>query len=237
MVLADSVRSSGRCLAGKEVLWTGADWSVGGWVRPVPTPTGAEMALTEVQRALGWEPSLLEVVEIPLERPCPLPDQPENWLLSRTGAWKLHGCLEHGKVPTLLDHPDQLWGDEKRYVQEGCPQRMAQPAPLYLIQPDTIGPLRIWAEEALNEQGQPYARHRRRVAICCRGRWHEFDITDPRLQARYYPKLPASNEPSLTIRLRSPQRTVVCVSLTPVWKGRHYKIAAAFLEPPEPKES
>jgi len=38
VVLANSVRSSGRCLAGKEVVWTGADWSVGGWIRPVPEP-------------------------------------------------------------------------------------------------------------------------------------------------------------------------------------------------------
>jgi hypothetical protein len=195
------------------------------------------VALSELHRALGREPSLLELVEIPLEGPCPLPHQPENWLLSRTSDWRLHGCLEHGKVPALLDHPDQLWGDHWRYVEEGYPQQMAQPASLYLIQPDAIGPLRVWAEEAINEQGQPYERHRRRVAICYRGRWHEFDITDPQLQARYYPKLPGKNDPDLAIQVRSPQRTVVCVSLTPVWKGRHYKIAAAFLEPPESKES
>jgi hypothetical protein len=109
---------------------------------------------------------------------------------------------------------------------------MAKPASLYLVLPEIINPLRVWTEEALNEQGRPYERHRRRVTLRYRGMFHELDITDPQLQTHYYPRLPAKNDPSLTIALRNPNKTAVCVSLTPVWQGRHFKLAAAFIEPP-----
>jgi hypothetical protein len=235
IVLANSVKKSGRCLAGKEISWTDGYWKAGGWIRPVTSPEGGEVGLYSMKQALGREPLLLEILEMPLESPAPQPDQPENWLLSRTGVWKSHGHLKFDDLPPLLDQPDNLWGTNQRYVESGFPQRMAQPASLYLILPEEITPLRVWTEEAVNEEGRQYERHRRRVTLRYRGAFHEFDITDPQLQVRYYPKLPAKNDPSLTIPLRAPKKTAVCVSLTPLWQGRHYKLAAAFVEPPETK--
>jgi hypothetical protein len=234
VVLANSVKKSGRCLAGKEIIRVGNEWSVGNWIRPVASQAGDEVPVYSMTRVLGREPQLLEILEIPLDAPAALPDQPENWLLSRVGAWKSHGSVKFDDVDRLLDHPDNLWGTHMRYVEAGFPQRMAQPTSLYLIQPDMIEPLRVWTEETIDGQGRPYDRHRRRVSLRYRGSFHEFDITDPQLQTRYYPKLPAKHESSLDIPLRDPQRTAVCVSLTPVWQGRHYKLAAAFIEPPAP---
>ena len=51
---------------------------------------------------------------------------------------------------------------------------------------------------------------------------HEFDIDDA-YESAIYPKL------------KAPGNTLICVSLTPEYEKdhNHYKIAAAFLEPPE----
>jgi len=188
-------------------------------------------------RALGCEPHLLEILEVPFERPVPQPDQPENWLLFSSGTWKSVGSFTFSDLPKLIDEPDGLWGSYLRYVEAGFPQRMSQPASLYLIQPESIASLRIWTEQTIDAQGRHYDRHRRRITLKYRDAFHEFDITDPELQKRYYPKLPATHEPSLSIVMRAPQQTAVCVSLTPVWQGRHYKIAAAFIEPPQEAKS
>jgi hypothetical protein len=232
VVLANSVKKSGRCLAGKEVVRSGEHWKVGNWIRPVASPNGAEVGLYSMRQALGREPALLEILELPLESSSPQRGQPENWLLS-AGVWKSHGHFEFGDMQQLLDQPDNLWGTNQRYVESGFPQRMAQPASLYLVLPEVISPLRVWTKEAVNEQGRPYERHRRRVTLRYRGTFHEFNVTDPQLQIHYHPKLPAKNDPSLTIPLRDPKKTAVCLSLTPVWQGRHYKLAAAFIEPPQ----
>lgn len=234
VVLANSVKKSGRCLAGKEAIWANGHWKVGKWIRPVSSPEGGEVGLYLMKQSLGREPLLMEILEIPLESPVPQPGQPENWLLSRGEVWKSHGHFKFDDLSQLLDQPENLWGTNQRYVESGFRSSAAQSS-LYFILPEMINPLRIWTEEALNEQGRYYERHRRRVALRYYGVFHEFDITDPELQTRYYPKLPAKNEPPLTISLRDPKKTAVCVSLTSVWQGRHYKLAAAFIEPPEKK--
>ena len=137
--------------------------------------------------------------------------------------------MKFDNLARLFDEPEGLWGTHHRYVEAGYPQRMSRPASLYLVQPDMLGPLRIWSEATSDGQ----RRYRRRVYLHYRRTLHEFDITDPDLQMRYYPKVPSVDEPSLNIALRDAKRTAVCVSLTPVWQGRHYKIAAAFIEPPQ----
>jgi len=90
VVLANSVKKSGRCLAGKEVSRAGDDWKIGGWIRPVGSEAGGEVREYQMRLALGHDPELLEIVEIPVERACPLPDQPENWLIQRLSE-KIHG--------------------------------------------------------------------------------------------------------------------------------------------------
>jgi hypothetical protein len=140
--------------------------------------------------------------------------------------------MSFDEIPQLLDQPDALWGTQWRYVEAGQVQSMARPASLYFVQPESIGPLRVWSELATDAQGHQFDRHRRRVTLRYRGAFHEFDITDPQLQTCYYPKPPGRSDPALNVPLRDAAHTAVCVSLTPVWQGRHYKIAAAFVEPP-----
>src|ERR1700722_2550931 len=106
VVLANSVKSSGRCLAGKEVFDNGKTWNIGDWIRPVATKDGGELSAYQMSRALGHDPKLLEVIEIPFSKAVPLPYQPENWLIEtplQPGSWKSHGMIEWEDAPSLLD--------------------------------------------------------------------------------------------------------------------------------------
>ena len=71
VVLANSVKRSGRCLAGKEVVSESGNWKIGQWIRPVATEAGAEIPVYSMRQALGHDPGLLEIVEIPFEKAVP----------------------------------------------------------------------------------------------------------------------------------------------------------------------
>lgn len=237
VVLANSVKKSGRCLAGKELVRLGDRWQAGKWIRPVGTTDGGEVPLYSMTRALGHDPKLLEIVEISLDRAVPLPDQPENWLLEKSfeaGSWKSVGHFEWEQTSVLLDTPPELWNDPPsgpRRVKEGFPRAMPVPASLYFVKPEKIGSIRVWSEP--NHPSASYPIKKRRVAIIrYAGVWHEFDIDDPSFAQRHYPQFPSVNEPTVQVCLSKPDLTLVCLSVTGAFRGHHYKIAAAFFEPP-----
>jgi hypothetical protein len=149
VVLANSVKKSGRCLAGKEVVRLGNKWNVRNWIRAVATREGGEVPSYSMVRALGHDPKLMEIVEVPLDSAVPLPDQPENWLLGKSfevGSWKSVGHFEWEERSVLLDTPPELWNDPvsgPRRVKEGFPRAMPEPASLYFVKPEKIGSISV----------------------------------------------------------------------------------------------
>jgi len=190
-----------------------------------------------MKRALGHDPKLLEIIEVCLDRAVPLPDQPENWLVEKAfeaGSWRSVGHFEWGLTSVLLDRPPVLWNDPasgSRRVREGFPRGMPEPASLYFVKPEKIGSIRVWSEP--NHPSAAYGIKKRRVAtIRYGGIWHECDIDDPNFAERHYPQFPSVNEPAIEVRLSKPDSTLVSLSVTGAYHGYHYKIAAAFFEPP-----
>jgi hypothetical protein len=237
VVLANSVKKSGRCLAGKEVVRLGQKWKVANWIRPVSTTAGGEVRTFSMTRALGHDPKLLEIVEVPLDRAVPLPDQPENWLLETSfgvGSWKSVGHLNWEQTSELLDTPPGLWNDPasgSRRVKEEYPRAMSIPASLYFVKPEKIGSISVWSQR--NHPSATYPVKKHRVArIRYAGVWHDCDIDDPNFAERYYPKFPSINEQTIEVLLSKPDSTLVSLSLTGAYYGHHYKIVAAFFEPP-----
>jgi hypothetical protein len=232
VVLANSVKSHGRCLAGKEVASSGKEWKVGDWIRPVSTPQGGEVSITQMEEFLGREPALLEIIEVPVTGPVALPDQPENWLIDPKRKWRRVDRMDWSQVGALVDRPRQVWDDGRgwRHVAPGFVQRMTKPASLFLIEPQEIVSIEIWSEP--NRFPPPATKRRRLAKLRYGGIVHEFDIDDPVLADRYYPRFPGLNAGRQTIALRCPSDTLACVSLTLPYRGKHYKIAAAFIEPP-----
>jgi hypothetical protein len=232
VVLANSIKNNERCLAGKEIARTGEHWRIGGWIRPVGTAAGAEVPVALMRRCLGREPRLLEIIEVPFEKAVPLPDQPENWLLDNNERWNSVGDFPRTQIESLIDSPQLLWNDSgSRRVAKGFPQRMQQPASLYLIKPDEFVSIEVWAEPNPFEPPPAVKRHRQ-VRLRYGGVIHTLDITDLEFANKYYPNFPAPGAPRTKINLPHPNETLLCTSLTPEFRGHHYKLVAAFISPP-----
>lgn len=93
VILANIMKNSGRCLAGKELIRNGKNTEVGSWIRVVGSEDGVEVQVSWMLEQLGREPNLLDVIDIPLEGIVPLPDQPENWLMVRRAMWRERGTF------------------------------------------------------------------------------------------------------------------------------------------------
>jgi hypothetical protein len=242
VVLANSVKSSGRCLAGKEVFNKGKSWEIGEWVRPVGSKAGAGLYAYQMSLALGHDPKLLEVLEIPFAEAAPLSCQPENWLIQtplKPGSWKSHGIVEWDEAQALIDQAPEMWhdpGQENRRVAEGFPEKMKKPSSLYFIKPDKINTVSVWTEHNTFPGAARPTKRKRVFSVTHKGHVHDLEIEDPKFADKYYPNFPGVNEPPTVIRLAKPKETLLCVSLTGPYYGHHYKIAAGIFEPPLKKE-
>ena len=237
VVLANSMKRGGRCLAGKELIPRGQGWEIGSWIRPVATESSGAVPVYPMQRALGHLPRLLEIIEISLVKPVPLLDQPENWLIEmpmNPHSWRSVGSFRWDGINQLLDNPEQLWHDvaNPRRVPVGYPQKMVKPASLFLFKPERIVSISAWSEPNHFEPANPVKKHRQAI-LRYAGMTHEFDIDDIDFADKYYSQFPGVGDPAIHVKLRNPTATIVCASLTREFHGHHYKIAAAFFEPPE----
>jgi hypothetical protein len=229
VILANSIKNSGRCLAGKELVWNGGKWEPGPWIRIVASEQGAEVPVGLMLEQFGRTIKLLDVIDIPLEAAAPLPAQPENWLLVRRAPWRDRGSVRPQDASGLVDYPLKLWGNHGRSVPEGFVQELPEPASLYFIEPEVVGPVRIWTDQSADEDGRRVDRHHRSISLRYRATAHEFAVTDPVLQERCYPELPERGEPERGVEITLGGPTYACISLTPPWHGKQYKIAAGFV--------
>jgi hypothetical protein len=241
VVLANSVKSSGRCLAGKQVFDNGKTWNIGDWIRPVATNKGGELNAHLMSLALGHDPKLLEVIEIPFLEAAPLCWQPENWLIAqlKPKTWKSYGTVDWEEAPALLDQNPEMWydpTDEDRRVREGFPEKMKKPASLYFIKPDKINTVSVRTEHNTYPGAAKPTKRRRVFSVTHKGHVHDLEIEDPKFADKYYPNFPGVNDPATVIKLPNPKETLVCVSLTGPFYGHHYKIAAGIFEPPAKKD-
>jgi hypothetical protein len=129
-ILANSYKHGHSCVAGKCI-------SSGAWVRPVSSNEGG--ALTNQQKMYSnkfgnYSVKLLQNIEMSFERHAPLPNQPENFLISDM-IWQQRYSFDKKKLNSLLDVPESLWGSGDR-VSYNCiingQQQIVQS--LYLIQ-------------------------------------------------------------------------------------------------------
>ena len=135
VVLANSVKKSGRCLAGKEIVWTDGSWKVGNWIRPVASPDGGEISmysmmqtiqevaktakqLTVFQRTPNWCAPLLNS-KIDAEEMAKIwAGYPEMFQrCQETFACFLHTPDPRGTFEVSAEEREAFW--EKRYAEPG----------------------------------------------------------------------------------------------------------------------
>lgn len=100
--LANSRKSSGRCVAGKRT-------SDNSWFRPISNRPGHEISEWDRRYSDGKTAQLLDVIEIPCIEKRPLGHQSENVLIDDRFYWKKKGSASWSDVLKLVDQEADLW--------------------------------------------------------------------------------------------------------------------------------
>lgn len=216
--LANSRKTSGRCVAGKE--WSGG--AAGAWLRPVSGRTTQEVSLEERRYEDGTDPAVLDLIDVPLLNATPGSFQVENWLLDPEQYWRRVGRLPFDELPRLLDAPDKLWLNgfsTGAGLNDRTPEAEAQKlgGSLYLLKLDAAT-LKVFAP------GADFGNPKRRVQMRFRHNGIEYElwVTDPNVERRYLAKQNGDYDVG---------ECYATTSLGEAHEGYCYKLVAAVILP------
>ncbi|WP_123697168.1 dual OB domain-containing protein [Agrococcus jenensis] len=216
LLLANSRKLSGRCMAGIELV----DGAPAGWVRPVSARPHGEVSEIERQYEDGSDPKVLDVARVPLLRPAPAEYQTENWLLDPNYYWKHEGEATAADLSGLTDARD-LWlandSSTRHGLHDRVPQGTAQAMTdsLRLIHVDDLK-YRVFAPSA------DYNNFKRRVqaAFTHGSESYRMMVTDPLVERAY-------------VGLEQEDHFIgaayLTVSLGEAYEGYAYKLVAAVI--------
>lgn len=217
--LANSRKSSGRCVAGKTVI----GGRVGPWVRPVSAREHEEVSEHERQYQDGTDPQVLDVIDVPLLAPQPRDYQRENWRLNPKYYWARVDRLRWTDLAALCDPPATLWINGHRTFNgrnDKIPLTEAQAltSSLRLLKVDQVG-LRVFAPSSA------FGNNKRRVQaqFTHAGDAYALWVTDPRYEVHFLA------QPDGTYELGESYLTV---SLGEAYKDDCFKLVAAIIEAP-----
>jgi hypothetical protein len=227
VVLANSVKRSHWCVAGKELFGGEGNWTPGLWVRPVDPAHEGAITAEAMRLEENRVPRFLDIVDVPILQHAQDANHPEDWIADTSRRWVRQGIFPLADLPRLLDRPAYLWKGfrDSRIVRGGYVSKMMRPASLYFIKPEGEAKAAVyWDEEK--------KRVRKRLHLSYNGQDHEFDITDPLFEGSYVGSRHIKTRELLDIPLAADGRLHLCLSLTPEFNGAHYKIAATIWEAP-----
>jgi hypothetical protein len=233
LVLANSVKKGGRCVAGR-VVEREFPLRLGQWIRPVSAEAeGTLNPRRHLGTACGRPLQVLDDVEVPLSEAKPGTGQPENWLLVPNATWTRLGHVPEQRPLTaqLREEPDSIWfdraADHSDRVRPGAPVLGQLERSLVIIEPEGL-------EFRLERRHQPkYGKNHQPRAMACfgyRDHRYELPITDDRYtHDNFEGEYPAEDGPDHARVLPAPDPMLLCVSLTEPYKGHHYKVVATIL--------
>ena len=226
-ILANSIKHNPmRCIAGREVIQNEkgeTQWGV--WVRPVTDHNEGALRLDECCYLAGSNPKPLDVADIPLGAPENDQIQPENWFIQPNQQWTKADRWDVSVAAQLAEQPSNLWLETGHKTDRVSPDflgRIARRQSLSLIRPDSLH-LQI---ETKSWEGK--SKKRVRGIFRYKGQTYDLGVTDPLIEQKYCPDY--RNTPDGIIRLEHDDQNLLCVSLTPLFQGLHYKVIAAILE-------
>lgn len=109
--LANSFKTGGSCIAGREVLESG---KCGGWLRPVSERPTAEVRVSECRYQSNETPKLLDIIDVPLLKAAPRHHQTENHVIDAAERWVKRGELPFDELEQLRERPESLWINSDR---------------------------------------------------------------------------------------------------------------------------
>jgi hypothetical protein len=239
-ILANSVREKKRCVAGKEVFpRADGKYEIGPWIR-FADPNDPHGAVSRASTLCGFIGGVraarpLDIVEAVFTGSCVNADHPEDCFFDTRRRWQIVDKLGYEKLRELQDCPVTLWNDgvKPNSVPAGYVRNMGRKAAtLYLLKAPTGWSFAFWRSEAPDDAspGQMKERQHRVLSFRFGGMCHEFSVTDDEFNDRHKIFDRASGLRQL---LTIPDSTNVffCLSLTPEFRNRHYKIGATIFEP------
>jgi hypothetical protein len=212
--LANSYKDGGRCVAGLRV-------DGGGWVRPVSTAAGGPLHRRHFELEDRSEPQLFDVVRIGVERHCPLPHQPENWLIDAS-RWSLlrrdAGRAYCGLLNNWVARGMDLLGDSRTAISVDEFGRNPASSSLQLIRPRDLH----WIVE--ERENKKKVR-----AVFWLGFLHyDLPFTDPEFHGVLLRRGMGIHSLSET-GIPEDSELLLTVSLTEPFNGHCYKLAAALV--------
>jgi len=229
LVLANSFKKDGRCVAGREAL-RAAPLRAGNWVRPISDQPEGELLPSHMVIEHGKRVAPLDVVDVPISGYADDPAHPEDWFVSGD-EWKLVETLTRRDLPPLVEHPSSLWLDDPGHsdrVSSAFLEKSSNHQSLYLVRPERLR-LRLWRE--FNSY-RGYTQKKTRALFNYGGASYSLSLTDPIATNLYCHDFPDENQAANEAALPFADNCVLCVSLTPPLNGVHYKVVATILELP-----
>jgi hypothetical protein len=218
VVLANSRKVSGRCIAGKEVSSNGFI----DWVRPVSLRPAGELSEADRQFSDGTDPKLLDVVDIYMTKHAPHGFQTENYAIDDTKYWRLVRKCTPADLKSALDASAViLWDNSAPSTAHGLHDRVEDAVAanlkgsLLLIE---VPMLTITV--AVEGAGFPSAKRRLRGSFSYKNVSYILSITDPVVE-RDYLKMDDGRYPVGPVTL--------CISLGDSWQGYAYKLIAGVI--------
>jgi len=215
--LANSRKTSGRCIAGKEYK----NNSIGGWIRPISERENHEISELDRRYEDGSTAQVFDIINISLKAKANHPAQVENYTIDDGYYWSKQGRFS-GNLNELLDTPTSLWANGYSSYN-GANDRVPVTSvltpcqSLYFISPQN---LRIIVKVESAEFGN--AKKKVRADFHYSGTNHIISITDPEIERVYLAQGIGTYTPT--------GRIYITVSLGEEWDGYYYKLVAGFFE-------
>jgi hypothetical protein len=193
----------------------------GEWIRPVSARPSREVSEEDRRYADGSDPSLLDIIEIPLLRPEAERHQRENHLIDADRYWKRTGKASWTALAASAEDPHgPLWlnGHSSTYgLNDRVPATdlNALTRSLFLVKPPNV-------TLTVAHEGGDYgpARRRVRARFTLHGEQYCLVVTDPELERNYLAR--PDGEFVVT-------NALICVSLAEDFHGFGYKLAASII--------
>jgi Dual OB-containing domain len=218
--LANSYKTGGTCIAGKEVLANG----YGGWIRPVSARSTAEVSLSESRYENCSSPKLLDIMDVALLNPAPQHHQTENHVIDTTQRWTKVGELPWEALAQLVDRPPTLWINRDS-TSAGTFNCISQAEATTLHDSLTLIRPGNFAIEVATHTWVGGAKRRYAGNFNYKGVYYSLNLTDPVARRAFGTR--GEGEYPLT-------EAYLCVSLTEPYKedGRCHKLVAAVIHNP-----
>jgi hypothetical protein len=215
--LANSRKTSGRCVAGRELT----DNGIGPWVRPVSKRVTREISETDRRYQNGQRASILDIIEVPMLESAPHNHHTEDHLIDEDEYWVKTGEAGWETIEKMLEsHNGPLWtsGNSTYHgVNDKVSEEIAATLDfsLLLIRPNDLNIL-VRVESGF--EGRP-GKRRARARFNIDGESYLLQITDPKVEAEYLGR----GDGTYAV-----DDAIVCLSLSEAWNGFVFKLVATI---------